>query len=331
MEEFTCSICLQPFTDPVRVCTGHVYDRQCIVTWFRSRPPPHICPLSNVRLPSLQLLPAVDVTQRALAWAAEHSPESAAAFTQPPPVLLEMPVQRPKPEPCLTPQQTTGVAAAWAAWHILVAVLNIGLKRSALTTMDDNFPLHNRGSRYGTQPWRMATCLFTSRNLTMGVLDYVGQLVLLSLLLAPLRATEARTELAHMSFAGIFGSLTAGVAFPDETFAGGFTLTSVFAACLLARSWLKNVGAGAAASFCLVVSVACATGQSTELLSPLSALFFYALLSHKGNHTKKAGAAALFACLGLVVAWAFGASAPWLRRGLAPQVDFVGIYKKALA
>lgn len=69
--EFVCPICLELFTDPVLVETGHTYDRGCLVSWLSSGA--CTCPKTGRRLQSATMLPNVAVKNLVTDWCAANN------------------------------------------------------------------------------------------------------------------------------------------------------------------------------------------------------------------------------------------------------------------
>jgi len=294
--------------------------------------PPHTCPLSGVPLRCVDLIPAPEVTERALAWCAVNQPEAAELFLEPPPEEAALPPPPPPPPnvvcdiPDLEGVQRWSrcmAASSWASFQVFVAVINVCLRREASGRFDAAFPLHNLGARYGTQPWRAATCLFTNTSLAIAVFMYLQQLALL-IHLQP--RGGSRKLLARLALAGLHGSFAAGVAFPDRALAGGATLTSVMAVAALVRPGRARCWVAAT----LVFSVFFSLSPHCELLSHLAALAYYAALSVEGRRRRWALAGAALASLSLVILRALGLSATWLAPALAPELNYAHIYNAVM-
>jgi hypothetical protein len=321
MDDFTCSICLQPFADPVRLVTGHVYCRQCIAAWFRMRPAPPTCPLSNIPLAATDLLPAPDVTARARQWAALHEPESVSAFERPQAAVVFVEPPPPPPPPrgpppsAPTPDRSATIAAiAWSVLHVFTTLVSIGVSGS--TAFDDRLPLHNLGRAYPTQPWRMVTCLFTDASPLQMCIHGVAQALLVKRLVRVSTLAPEGTLLVLLSCATT-GSFSAGVAFPDDVFSGGGTSTSVLAFASIVHSLhQRQVNQGfylAIGAF--LVSASLVYARHAEVLSHAVGSVAYALLHLAGHSRFRVSSTLAYAALNSVLVGLFAghASAPWLK------------------
>lgn len=328
MEDFTCSICLQPLCDPVRLSTGHVYDRHCIEAWFRSRRPPYRCPLSNTLLANDELLPAPEVRSRALLWAAAmEDNEAAAQFVRAPEAVIVLPSAPPlrtprrAPPPAPAPARAprfVGLAEAWLLARAVGCGAQLGVDRGRV--MRTAFPLLNHGASLHAQPWRVFSCLLTDTNAVLAVLNTASQYALVRALRKSEGADHAGVLFCSVVAAGM-GCFAAGMALPGDTFAGGATASCVFAAAvLLSTTDRRHVSMG-----CTVLVASSVQGlfRGAEFFSHVMGAALFALL-HAVSTCEGAcasrGALCAYSAVtwGLVAAFAAGASAPWLRF-TAPQ------------
>ena len=68
-DRFFCSLTLEIMEDPVRVCTGQVYEREEITQWLRCNVTPR-CPNTNVVLKSKALAEVPELKAEIAAWRA---------------------------------------------------------------------------------------------------------------------------------------------------------------------------------------------------------------------------------------------------------------------
>lgn len=71
-DQFYCSISLEVMVDPVRLCTGQVYEREEITRWLRCNLTPR-CPNTNTVLKSKELVPDAQLKAEINAWRAAVS------------------------------------------------------------------------------------------------------------------------------------------------------------------------------------------------------------------------------------------------------------------
>jgi len=289
------------------------------------RPPPHLCPLSGQRLATDALVDAPEVMERALEWCAVHQPDAAELFLRAPP-------EEPSAAECVFPNEHRGLeweqvelwrmrllVGSWVSLHTVTALASAIAFRGANGGFAPNFPLHNLGERYNSQPWRVLTCLFTAPNLLITCLTYAIQTMVLWALFKPLCRSAQRRKLALLTLAGCHGAFAAGVAFPAQPVASGMTLTSVMAAELAARN--DSPTSAVLAALALAASVVLSIGPHAEIASHLAATVYYALLSVTGRWQGPSLAVVAVLFVGACVARALGASAPFLAPVFAPHVN----------
>ena len=271
MEDSTCdlcSICLLPFSDPVRLETGHVYDRKCILAWFQCHPTNPTCPLSNVSLETTELF---GVTRgRALQWKAAlpPSPREPTAPTHHTAVTIGH-VQ--------ATQKSFAIAFVWAMVHVATLVVSVCLTPDAFTHLSASFPLFNRGASYAHQPWRPVTSLFTNTNSAYTMVNAAFQYVLLWREITGHGIIRHRDVMLFLVAAGALGSFAAGAAFPDEIFAGGFVSSTLLAVHIAgATDSTRRV----TVTCCMLAMCSCAISltKNMEILSHLVALAFFCTL-----------------------------------------------------
>jgi RING-type zinc-finger len=201
----TCSICLHEFTDPVRLETGHVYDRECITAWFRSRPPPYVCPLSNVQLDTTALFPVTrgfalgarctlppPPPLEVLVWAPSAPPLASFAQPQParapparlPPLSPPPPTRRRRP-PALrddddddargSKETRRACAFSWGVLQLTMIITTACVAPRTLKQPDDALPIYNVGRHYVAQPWRPLSALLTYTNAPIAVASMAVQ------------------------------------------------------------------------------------------------------------------------------------------------------------
>lgn len=59
-----CSICLEPFTIPVRLKCGHIFDLDCLASWFQQN---QTCPIDRTTIKAEEVKFATDVIAKATA------------------------------------------------------------------------------------------------------------------------------------------------------------------------------------------------------------------------------------------------------------------------
>ena len=256
-----CSICLAPLSDPVRLETGHVYDRHCICRWFESQSPPFTCPLSNTELGTIELFP---VTRRA---------DLLIAVASAPPLPAEEEVID---EEEALPRAPLLIVCA--AMHAIVMIVTGAALPGGWMAVSPKNPLLNYGAHYGNGIWRPFTSLLTNANPAFAsanavMLFFVGK-------------GMSQTLVYSALVSATLGAFAAGIAFPDCYFAEGFVLTSTVASWGLVASIDREKKA---AYFGVILFTTCISlTKSMNLLSPFVAIIMFYVLVHHG----KTGAAA---------------------------------------
>jgi hypothetical protein len=336
MCEYTCPICLQTLSDPVRLRTGHVYDRHCIATWFRSRMPPHRCPLSNMRLDSIELLPAPDVRSEVLAWALERGDAAAVEALAERPCSLTVREPPPPPPPFPPPEvvrrgRALAAAFVWAAPHgvVCIAQLVLNSKGSLVHYGDPNFPLLNLGRQYSSQPWRPVTSLFVSSHAVNAIVNYAAQLALTWFAIVGTPELRVHHVCALFLVSGSVGTVAAGLVLPDQPLNAGYVMTGVIAMyVLLVREPVERpviVGATAAAIVSVVASLARHADVASHVVASLTCAFLYQAVA--GSRPQAGSFCALAVSMTLATLMLAKWSAPrWLQDACAPQFDFRGVF-----
>lgn len=325
MEDFTCSICLQPLSQPVRLRTGHVYDRHCITTWFRSRRPPYTCPLSGVVLDSPELLPAEDVIERAIACASELGDvEAVCALTRRDRLaaVVEEPLPPPPPPPLPPPPDASWathaglVACLVCGIQVLVVVVEAAMQNSLANFWRDSFPLHNHGSTYSQQPWLPFTSLFTNSGFYEMLFNTAFQFLFLRRALLVGLIPRGDVVAAVLS-CSLLGAFAAGTAFPDDFLSSSGTVTSLSASAAVVFCELEGPRRFSPFQIFVIFVLSGAGGFLThcELLSRLVGQVFFGLLvaAHSGSRRWAAAAAHVVLTVALVGVHLGGVSAPWLH------------------